>query len=265
MSVYEIVLTPELARKFLDGNESNRPCSQAHVNRLAKEISEGRWKFNGDTICRNGSRLIDGQHRCEAVIKSGIAIRTILVDELEDDVFDTKDCGKKRTASDVLAVAGEKNYVTVASSLRVVDAYMTGKFDKEFGRQRWSNSEVKETLAKYPGIRKSVQWCRSIGNKGLLQYSLMCGLHYIFARDDEEKANAFFECLISGIGLQNDSAIYLLRERLMANMATKAKLNQVYIAAITIKAWNYWKNGMTLKNLRWRTEGNAEPFPVVKA
>ena len=133
MGIYEIVLTPELARKFLEGNENNRPCSQTHVNRLAREISEGRWKFNGDTICRSGTRLIDGQHRCQAVVKSGIAIRTILVDEIEDGVFDTKDCGRKRTAADVLAVVGEKNYVTVAASLRVVDAYMTGKFDKEFG------------------------------------------------------------------------------------------------------------------------------------
>jgi hypothetical protein len=265
MSIREIMLTPELAKAFLEGNDRNRPCSQVHVNRLAKEMLAGRWKFNGDTICRNGSRLIDGQHRCEAVVKSGVSVRTILVEGLDHDVFDTKDCGKKRSAGDVLAVSGEKHYTTVAAALKVVDSYMTGQFDKEAGKQRWSNSEVTEILAKYPEVRESVQWCRSLGNKGLLQYSVMCGLHYLFSRGDTEKANDFFTLLIGGAGLESGNAIFVLRERLVANMATKAKLPQTYTVAITIKAWNHWREGTPIKYLRWRTEGKPEPFPLVKA
>lgn len=170
------------------------------------------------------------------------------------------------TIKEIVLTPDLANYCTVAAALKVIDDYMTGQFDNEAGTpRRWSNSEVTEILAKYPEVRESVQWCRSLGNKGLLPYSVMCGLHYLFSRGDAEKANEFFTLLIGGSGLESGNAIFVLRERLVANMAGKAKLPQTYVLAITIKAWNHWRVGTPIKYLRWRTEGKSEQFPLVKS
>ena len=66
MNVAHVVITPDYARQLLEQNTNNRPCSESHVNFLAREIILNRWKLNGSTIVLNGERLIDGQHRLHA-------------------------------------------------------------------------------------------------------------------------------------------------------------------------------------------------------
>ena len=99
-------ITPDIAKEMLLKNTNNRPVSEKHVRRLAKEITEDRWQLNGDTIRFNGTRLVDGQHRLLAVVKSGKAIETLVVDGLESDVFKTIDIGKIRSNGDTLAADG---------------------------------------------------------------------------------------------------------------------------------------------------------------
>lgn len=259
VAINEILLTPEIAAKLLASNDSNRPCNQAHVNRLSEEMKSGRWRFNGDTICWNGARLIDGQHRCKAVLKSGVSIRAILVTGLDSDVFDTKDTGKKRTPADIMAINGEKHYSTLGAALSVVNSINSG-----FQRQKMPNSCLVQMLELYPDLRESVDWCRKKGNKNLLVYSVMCGLHCVFARKSSRiAADMFFGLLIDGIGLEKGDPIYALRERLISNISSKAKIPAAYAAAITIKSFNHWRAGTPIKYLRWSKDA-GEAFPEVE-
>ena len=261
-----IDLTPELAKQLLEINNSNRPHNQMHSSRLARDMTEGRWKFNGDTIRKNGTTLIDGQHRCHAVMKSGVTVPVILVENLSSDVFDTIDSGRLRTTGDVLAIHGEKNYTTLAAALSVVESYLNGSLEKGSVRRPKSNAEILDIMKKYPDIRSSVNWCRQQNNRKLIPYSIMSGLHYLFSQCDRDVADSFFVKLTTGLELDESSSIYLLRERLMLNRTSKGKLTTLYIIAITIKAWNYWIGRKTLKSLRWRTEGESskESFPVIE-
>jgi hypothetical protein len=52
-----------------------------------------------------------------------------------------------------------------------------------------------------------------------------------------------------------------LRERLIRNSISKAKLHPHYIMALTIKAWNCRRAGTSVRNLRYYEE--TEPFPTV--
>lgn len=262
MKVQKVIITPQLALDMLQKNTNNRPLNALHVKKLAEEMSSDRWKFNGTTISMNGERLIDGQHRLHACIQANRPFETLLVEGLASDVFDTIDTGRKRQASDVLAIKGEKNARSLASALVFVHQYMTGTIT---ANPKYTNTKIEELLEKYQGIRDSVDFERKYTMKGIIPPAVFVGCHYLFSQKDKTLADLFCDALIKGSNLQEGSPVYLLRERLIENTLSKAKLNRPTIAALTIKAWNHTRKGDSIRYLRWRTNGpNAESFPLVQ-
>lgn len=263
IDVTSVTITPEMAKKILSNNSNNRPMKLRHLAFLCEEMRAGRWKMNGDAIriAIDGS-LIDGQHRLMAVLQTGISITTLLVTGLDPDAFDTIDSCARRSGGDTLAVAGEKNCRNLAAALVVADDLLAGKND--FVRSmRTSNAEVLNMLARHPEIRDSLSWGKALVR--LAPASISVAMHYIFRRRDREKADAFFNAVATGVGLEFDSPAYLLRQRLIDNATAKAKLTRRYTAALFIKAWNSFKTGQRLKNLRFREVGDAaEQFPSVR-
>jgi hypothetical protein len=252
-------ITPEYASSLLVRNVGNRALSRSHVESLAKEMRAGRWKVNGDTICVNGSRLIDGQHRLQAVVESGVTIQSLVVTDLPSDVFDTKDVGKRRSPGDTLSVLGVPNAARLAAALALVDAYCTGRGDV---RVHYTNTEVEGLMHKYPDVMASIQ--STVNGKSLLQPSVLDACHYLFSQKDKGLADEFVVKVLKGTGLTEGSAWYVLRERLVANSLSKAKLSRPYLMALCIKAWNCERSGKTVRCLRWREKGDAvEPYPVI--
>lgn len=44
------LISPEVADEYLEHNTHNRPLSVDRVNLYAREMAEGRWQYNADTI-----------------------------------------------------------------------------------------------------------------------------------------------------------------------------------------------------------------------
>ena len=260
VSVRHRVITPEVASQMLEQNTMNRPISKPHVAFLKREMLSGRWKFNGDTITTNGTGLIDGQHRLQACVESGVSFETLVVEGIPQSVFDTKDVGKRRSKADTLSVKGEKNTRILASTLVFVDEYITGTVMK---RRSYTNMEVEALLDKYPGIQESVTLGKGYAKRFPITGTMIAGCHYLFSRKDEEMAELFFDALVKGIDLQEDDPVYLLRERVNLNAFSKAKLPPRDIFALMIKAWNATREGKKLRVLRW-SAGAGEPFPAIK-
>ena len=120
MDYRNIKLTPELAREWLDTMpEYQRGVSKRVVAEYAKDMTEGRWvEGTGDAIRFNKQgQMIDGQHRCLAVIESGVSIIVTIVDGLDDEVYLVLDKGRKRTAADTI---GGKNANARAAIAKVL-------------------------------------------------------------------------------------------------------------------------------------------------
>jgi hypothetical protein len=259
MEVSTEVITPESARQLLKLNTRNRPMNSAAVDRLAEEMVSGRWKFNGDTICLNGDRLIDGQHRLAAVAKSGVSITTLVVRGLTSDVFDTKDIGRRRTAGDVLAIMGEKSVNTLAGGLILVDAYDRGVVMSTTQKAR--ANQIEPLLQKYPDMRRSARLASD--RRTLLTPAVSAAAHFITSRIEPVIADAMYEDFRTGVGLEAKDPVLLLRNRMVENRASKGKLARQYMLALYIKAWNARRAGESRTNLRWRQTGpTAESFPV---
>lgn len=101
------IITPIDANNLLARNKNNRPLDSRRVTRYCREIELGRWAINGDTIkVDTEGELLDGQHRLEALVRSGKPLECLLVRNLNKEVFSTIDVGKTRSGGDVLAILG---------------------------------------------------------------------------------------------------------------------------------------------------------------
>jgi hypothetical protein len=261
MKTEEIIITPEIAADWLSNrNPRNRSINSAHVASLAKDMEAGRWKMHGQPIQFSVDNiLLDGQHRLAAILKSGVPIKSLVVTELPSDVFSVIDTGKRRSAADTLLLEGEKNTVRLAAALALVHNYMTGR---GYGEVRYTTTEVQELLQKYPGVRDSIRHAGRVN--GVVAFSVLDSCHYLFAQKDPELADVFVDKIMRGVGLDEGHPFYVLRERLMKNSMSKAKLRRADVMALCIKAWNAARKGKTVTRFHLAKDGEIqEAFPIV--
>lgn len=100
-------LTPTVAEKWLGQNHDNRNLRRPKVLTYARDMRNGEWTTSGQPIQFDwNGNLIDGQHRCEAVIESGVTIRVLVVKGLDPKAKQVIDTGIKRSPADALKFAG---------------------------------------------------------------------------------------------------------------------------------------------------------------
>jgi len=102
------LITPAIAMDWLDNaNTSNRSVSEAHVQRLARDMASGEWKLTHEGIAFDPSGiLIDGQHRLWAVVLSETPVEMHVWRNVTRDALMAIDCGKARTLRDMLWLSG---------------------------------------------------------------------------------------------------------------------------------------------------------------
>jgi len=96
MKAQNTLITPDIAKKMLAGNDSNRAISESTLAQYIKSMLAGEWKQNAETIKIGSSgKLLDGQHRLTAIIKSGKPMHMLVVNGVDDNVIDTIDIDKR--------------------------------------------------------------------------------------------------------------------------------------------------------------------------
>jgi len=97
-------ITPEKAAQILAvSNFKNRKLRQVVVGKYAVMMAKGDWKLSPEAIViSNTGRLLNGQHRLSAVVKSGVPCRFLTIRGPDDDVFSVLDRGAVRTTADAL-------------------------------------------------------------------------------------------------------------------------------------------------------------------
>lgn len=108
---WQISLTPAFAAWLLENNDGNRRLSQRSVDRIVADLKAGRWHSNGDTIkVSESGRLVDGQHRCMAIIEADIAAPTLIVFGVADskEVFASIDQQRQRSVRDIIETTTDR-------------------------------------------------------------------------------------------------------------------------------------------------------------
>lgn len=97
-----VVVSPKLAAEFLGKNTRNRKLRKWYAVALSEAIKRGEWivSHQGIAFSESGA-LLDGQHRLQAVVLSGISVTMLLVTGIDDAAFQIIDRGMGRTYTDV--------------------------------------------------------------------------------------------------------------------------------------------------------------------
>lgn len=254
-----IQISPTLADAMLERNVGNRKVFAAHVTKLATAMKEGEWMqtHEGLAFDRNG-RLLDGQHRLQAVRASGCTIIMDVHFGEAPESFDRIDIGKTRTAGNILDIIGHRNTNNLAAAARVMISINAGATKV----RQASNHAIAEYVEKHPDLAEASDFASSVrGKLGPMQSvgGFAAAVYLIHQRMGTAEPSPFFDKLKSGIGIKSEfDPVHRLRERLTKSTR---KVQPVEVAALTIKAFNLWHEGATVKTLVWREID--EEFPKV--
>lgn len=110
ITIKQETITPEKARMYLNTNkDGNRKLSTKAVIELARAIRDGKWQLTHQGIAFDAKgRLIDGQHRLNAVIFARKPVEMMVargVDSSKNNLY-TIDTGIKRSVSNILDMGG---------------------------------------------------------------------------------------------------------------------------------------------------------------
>lgn len=260
-------VTPEQASEWLANNTHNRKLRTHQVAAMVRDIQEGRWKWNGDSIkfAKDGT-LLDGQHRLNAIVESGQPIEMLVINGLDKATQATMDTGAKRSGADVLKLQGEKNYTVLAAALRSAILWDAGIRNMGGGNRVTTNGDLVDYLEAHPEMRNHVEAYNTLRRGLRLPASVGVTAIKLFTEIDAEDAKYFFERLASDEGHYRGEPIFearrLLKEDEATTSNTRGGRTSTWKMAILIKSWNKYRNGETVKQLSYRPGGaNREKFP----
>lgn len=252
-----VLVGPELAAKWLEGNTHNRVISDSYVAGIERDMRAGRWHMTGDTVKFDWNGVLaDGQHRLWAVVQSGCTVPMLVVHGVSPEAQDYMDIGKKRSTSDALHLRGRGEYsAKVASTAR-------GVLIMRHTAKQPTQGEILELVEReeevlVAGARVSRQ-ATTAGLRGGAIYGVA---YYYLAHVDPEAVEPFFAALLSGEQLAAGNPILALRRRFLTtpprvgSSSSHLRVNLAYV----YKAWNAWRDHRQLTALRYSLD---EPMPT---
>lgn len=253
-------------------NQHNRNLRPMRRDSYARDMLAGVWDFNGDTLCiADDGTLVDGQHRLESVIESGVTLPFLVVEGLPMSTQDSKDLNAVRTLADQLKLANYVNptmLAAVARKLCIIKHGMNG------GGRTGHFSPTKREMRKFIDehkhlITRAVEVSLRSHAVGLPAAPSIIGTAYFLcAEKDAMAAELFFVTkLIESIGLGEDEPARTLQIRLATEAnKTTGQMDPELVLRYTILAWNHWRDGReTLERLsRPRTGWPSYSSLVIK-
>lgn len=156
------LITPEIAKSMLAATEKvgfqNRNLRRSKVEMYTRDLQNGVWKLTNQSIgvLYNGA-VIDGQHRLHAIVRSGLAVRCLVVSGLSADVFPFIDIGAPRTLADAIKNDQQAYSTNLAAAGKLLAAFDTGNITTH---QTPSNQEALQSLERHPVAQ---EWVNILG------------------------------------------------------------------------------------------------------
>lgn len=253
-------ITPARAHEFLSRNTSNiRKPHPPTVAKYARMMSAGEWHLTGEAIIFDWNDvLVTGQHRCLAIIKSGVTIRTAVMRGVDPDSRMVEGTGKPYGASIKFTQYGVENASTAASMARWIKA-LARENPTNGESLAISPQELYDTYLEHPLIAR---FASKATLRRLMQAPCVAVLVLAAEMHGTEVVDAFTDAFSSGANLDKGSPVLALRDRLIANKTSAAKIRAEMQVALTIKAMNAYVSGTTIGVLRWSP---STEFPKLEA
>jgi hypothetical protein len=258
-----VLVTPAIAERWLATNDHNRSLNRDQVTRLAQDMLDGHWMFDSTTIkFGDDGRLLDGQHRLNAIVKSEIPQLMLVARGIVPRTQDVMDTGRKRTAGDMYKINGRPNPNVLASTAKMVRLWKAGAikhFESKLSGSH-SNAAVKEVERSEPRIEWAVDLACSTGKPIPCTSTTLAFTIWLLSGVDRDAAVEFFDSLANlRTNGQGDPRVTLLRRLQDTSYERK---NNVKEAFFIVRAWNAWRKNETLVKIPGMSREGPIPFPI---
>jgi hypothetical protein len=292
--VRSILLTPKIARELVerdwqattsDGRQlKQRPLERDSVDYFSELLRSKKFlkTYQGLGIGLNGS-LYDGQHRCWAIIETGISVEMNVAYNLHPDLVLALDSGRQRRASTKLAMESYKHALDLGSTARLTHHFFEYELACQLGDddgvlvkdwRKWCNTRVNDLVVDdivhtHPQIYEELLWAmeHKHARKDGFRPPSVAALRFLAKRawpGCETKLDAFLLAVLENIGIDTTDHPAITLQRWLDKHGPKQGRRYMREAQLfaLIKAWNLYANPPK-KPVRSFAEhlGNAFPLP----
>lgn len=238
-----IDIDPRTAEEILaTRNQGNRPPKPNKVQQFAKDMQANRWGLTGDTIkFGSNGRLLDGQNRLSAAVRSGKPLRTHVVFGIDPNLFARMDIGKPRNAADILHIAGFKYSSTLAAAIRWAYLLDNDPYDRDTMQPDFVLDLAR---SQYTDIEPFIKYGRDVNRQFAHPAGQIAALVYHFAKRDAAKSKDFVRAWLKGDRNGKYQIIDMMQALLHSRRANNnGRIHELTRASIIIKAWNIFRAG----------------------
>lgn len=249
MKMEWVEITPKWAAALLKRNrEDQRFLRKARVARLGMDLREDRWLPTHQAVgIDDEGWVVDGQHRLNAIVKTGKPMWTWICYDVPASSFPAIDIGLARSFRDLIHEQHGAVAAVVSGLTRRVIAWENGNYVGRYSGYSETNEvyrgvtnpelieryqEAKEELIRSAERGREVSTARLGGGAAIAAMAYWLFTHIPMRDDDDEpmmddsgqpiidmmartQADEFFDKLVTGENLTAGSPILVLRNRLI--------------------------------------------------
>lgn len=261
-----VYVTPDMARRWLLNNASNRRVKKHNVDRLARDMRAGQWKLTGEGIkFAPDGRLLDGQNRLTAVCVSGCTVPMFVFRGIDPDAQKVMDSGSARSAADNLIMSGKRNTVLVASCARLA-------LRRELGGDTWdyrpTNSEIYQWTEDHPEVEIAAHIAAKYrANTDVTPAMTAFTAWLIGSEAGFDAAEEFWRLAHEKVGLRVNDPIIAMANAFGDLRRQRKRMDDRSQVSAILRAYNARRAGRELKLLRFTSSdrgatGQLKPIAI---
>lgn len=259
-----IVVTPDMASRWLERNAINRRIKPAAISRFARDMKAGRWELTGEAIKFGADGYLkDGQNRLHACVKSGTPFVTFVIRGVSATAQRVMDTGSARTAADALSIAGEKHTALLAAAARIAIEVEAGVLDQR--NYQPTHAEIEAFLHDNPDMRDAAAFASRVARRTDCPPSMVTYTTWALGRINPKQAYDFWLAAAEKADLRPGDPVIALTNRFAEARRSHERLpRRAYLSAI-YRAWNARRKGQPLRQLKLNSSaGGLVPVPEPK-
>lgn len=267
-------VSPDIAQYWLEtASEGNRPVSRTIVSDYVSEMCAGNWKIGEPIKFNKAGKLVDGQHRLNAVLVSGLTVPMYVMTGLDLETSLVLDTGKTRNPADAMVISGLSaipNKFAVSACARLAILWDENGLTKihSHGGRKIHNHEIVDWVKNNYDIatkgatsgRLTAESMKPLGaTRTPIRPAIFAFGDILFSRVDIDAAKSFYDNIHNGSRQRQGDPITTL-----ARMAMNQSLRLSQQLALLIHTWNDVRAGEAHSYFRSASYAIGADMPIPK-
>jgi hypothetical protein len=214
-------ITPRMAKEWLARLGKNRKLRKNLVGRYVKQLKRGEWHLTHQGVAFDEKgELIDGQHRLQAIVESGITARMPVATGVGQAAKMVLDTGSARSFHDALTIAGNRPVET--REVAAIRRFIRGTLQSHHRGQQETVYQIQAVMERYQKeldfVTAHLYPSTGYGYRSRLRHSAItaASMRALVHTGEKERIGQFLDVVVSGVTKgQEDQPAIALRDFLL--------------------------------------------------